>query len=232
MAVAAQAGPAKSQTPQEAARQLEFPTSATTAGLYTIEDDYTFNVLDAVSFDKATGELTLAGHFDRRFNGPKIPYLQHLSALLGVAKPEFTLTWTPESEARVDALFARELTSGETDQIAGFTSQMLDPSGRVTPLGAGMLSKLPAIPHRRGSVAGLFGRGGRLSQRWRGPGDRRRTGLPRQEAGIAPGDIIQTVGGSRPLYPAEFLRLVRFAGATASVTSHCAARRQDPRARP
>ncbi|MFT4553870.1 MAG: hypothetical protein ACI9S8_002513 [Chlamydiales bacterium] len=76
-------------------------------GIYELENDITFNVLDQVVVDQETGGVTLLGHFDPRYKGRGIPYYQHLAVLLDHPRPRFTLDWTPESERAVEALLSR-----------------------------------------------------------------------------------------------------------------------------
>jgi len=45
-----QEGSGQSQTPNGAARLLEYPYDSTPGGIYTIDNDYTFNILDAVYY--------------------------------------------------------------------------------------------------------------------------------------------------------------------------------------
>jgi len=107
-----------------------------------VESKIHFNVLDSVYYDPATGELALMGHHDDRFKGEGIPYLQHLATLLENPKPEFSLTWTPDSSRRVDSLLARELTQRESDEQAARLGAMVDSSGGISHVGTLMLPAL------------------------------------------------------------------------------------------
>jgi PDZ domain-containing protein len=216
IAVWPQPGFAQLQTPSEAARQLEYPDDASPGGIYTIDADYAFNVLDAVYYDAQSGKLSLAGHVDGRYGGHKTPYLQHLSALLAVDKPEFTLTWTADSEARVDALFNRELTEAETDQIQAGVTNMFDSSGHVNAIGAVTLANLVLSPIAGNRLPGYLGadvdsEGGAVRVSDVAPGS------PAEQAGLAVGDVIQSFDGRAPLHFTEFRRLVRFSGAGSTV---------------
>lgn len=84
-------------TPAQAEKLLELPRDVAPRGIYKLDQEYDFNVLDEVYYDASTRQISLIGHHDERFKGPRIPYLQHLATLLEVAKPEFTLNMTPES---------------------------------------------------------------------------------------------------------------------------------------
>lgn len=218
IALWAQASFAQSQAPSEAARQLEYPYDSLPGGIYTIDNDYAFNVLDAVYYDAETGQLSLAGHSDGRFGGPNIPYLQHLSALLAVDKPEFTLTWTPDSDAQVEALFTRQLTDAEIDQINAGVTSMFDSSGHVNAVGAVTLNNLVLSPIAKHVLPGYLG-ADVISE---SDGAIRVSdilpGSPAAQAGLGVGDVIQKFNGDPPLYFTEFRRLVRFSGADSTVT--------------
>src|SRR5438270_5890876 len=85
----------------------------TPRGIYLLESEYTFNVLDSVYYDAGNHQLSLIGHFDKRFSGRRIPYLQHLATLLESPNPQFSLTWTADSEKRINGLFARHISQLE-----------------------------------------------------------------------------------------------------------------------
>src|SRR5260370_30582540 len=76
------------------------------AGLYALDDKLTFNVVDGAAFNRTNGQITLIGHRDSRFQ-VQIPYLQDLAELLEHPNPEFSLEWTPQAAAAVNALFRR-----------------------------------------------------------------------------------------------------------------------------
>ncbi len=81
--------------------------SGTIGNIYGLDQALPFNVLDAVVFNPNKEQITLSGHYDPRFAGPKIPYLQHLAVLLEYPRAEMTLNWLPDSEKKVDAFFSR-----------------------------------------------------------------------------------------------------------------------------
>lgn len=101
-------------------------------GIYALDGDIAFNVLESVFYDPATGRLSLVGHYDDRFRGPWIPYLQHLAALLETEKPEFTLTLTPETRKLADAFVRTPISDADLHRIIEALDRMFDESGRVT----------------------------------------------------------------------------------------------------
>lgn len=113
--------------------------SVAPSNLYQLEDVLTFNVLDRVVINPATGQITLLGHLDERYLGLKIPYLQHLAELLEYPKPEFTLTWTPESERSVDTLFRQMDSMDKAREFARRWGQLFDDNGKVTAAGKWLL---------------------------------------------------------------------------------------------
>lgn len=82
-------------TPAETERLLEAPLHALPQGVYKLDREYDFNVLDAVYYDAGSRQISLVGHCDDRFKGPPIPYLEHLATLLENPSPKFTLNLTP-----------------------------------------------------------------------------------------------------------------------------------------
>ena len=100
--------------------------------VYALEHALAFNVLDKVAFDPSSGQISLLGHFDDRYRGPGIPYLQHLATLLDSPRPRFTLNWTPESSARVDRLFQRMDSDAELRRMARDWATPFDANGHVT----------------------------------------------------------------------------------------------------
>lgn len=192
--------------------------SATSGGLYDVESAISFNVLDNVYYDAANGKLALVGHHDDRFKGPTIPYLQYLATLLENPKPEFTLTWTPDSSRRVDSLFARELTQKESDAQAARLGALADGAGKITHTGALMLPALGIYPINDNRAPGDLGvdvqsiNGGRVVIMKVKPGS------AAEKAGLKPIDFIISVRPGRPVFfRSEFERQVRFAGAGAAV---------------
>jgi peptidyl-prolyl cis-trans isomerase B (cyclophilin B) len=129
-------------TPDQAQELLEEQPNSDAHGIYELDGEYTFNVLDSVYFDSRSNELSLVGHFDKRFQGSSIPYLQHLATLLKSPKPEFSLTWTPDSEQRVNTLLNWHATEAEGDRIADQWGKIVDEQGNITETG---LLLLPAM---------------------------------------------------------------------------------------
>ena len=124
-------------------------------GFYQLEQDIAFNVLDRVAFDPSTGQLSLMGHLDDRYVYQRIPYLQHLATLLESPRPEFSLNWTPDSEARVDQLFKRMDSDEEAKRIAAGWGKTFDDSGRVTTQGRWLLPLLGVTLRSGESYDGL-----------------------------------------------------------------------------
>lgn len=191
---------------------------AASGGLYQVESDISFNVLDNVHYDAANGTLALIGHRDDRFKGPSIPYLQYLATLLENPKPEFTLTWTPDSTRRVDSLFARELTQKESDEQAARLGTLADSAGKITHVGALMLPALGIYPINSNRPPGDLGvdvqsiNGGRVVVMKVKPGS------AAEKAGLKPIDFITSVRPNRPVFfRSEFERQIRFAGAGAEI---------------
>lgn len=117
-----------------------------TTGLYELEQEITFNVLDYVVLGPADGQITFIGHHDARFAGPRIPYLQHLATLLEYPRPEFSLEWTPGSERRVDELLRRMDSDAELATVAAKWGEWVDASGRVNTVGRWLLPLLGVRP--------------------------------------------------------------------------------------
>jgi len=192
--------------------------AAVRGGLYEVESKIHFNVLDSVYYDPATGELALMGHHDDRFKGEGIPYLQHLATLLENPKPEFSLTWTPDSSRRVDSLLARELTQRESDEQAARLGAMVDSSGGISHVGTLMLPALGIYPIHDNRAPGDLGV---EVMSWNGRDVlvmKVKPGSAAEKAGLKPNDLINSVRPDRPvLFASEFERQVRFAGAGAMI---------------
>jgi hypothetical protein len=187
-------------------------------GLYDVESKIPFNILDSVYYDAKSGQLALIGHRDNRFKGPAIPYLQHLATLLENPKPEFTLTWTPESNRRVDSLLARELTQKESDEQAARLGKFIDGTGMINHVGTLMLPALGIYPVNDNRAPGDLGvevqsiNGGRVVVMSVRPGS------AADKAGLKPVDFIVSVRPDRPVFfSSEFKRQIRLAGAGAHV---------------
>lgn len=200
-------------TPDEVERLLARRMDVRPSGAYAFDAQYTFNVLDAVHYDAATGQLSLIGHFDEHFRGPRIPYLHYLATLLEVERPEFSLAWTPESERRVAAFFDRSISKEEGARITDSWGTIFDESGRVTFMGRYLLPAMGVAAVEDGRTAGYMGVDP-------GPGEdgavlirRVADGSPAERAGLKAGDEIVAVESRRPFVPEELRRLVRRAGA-------------------
>lgn len=191
---------------------------AVRSGLYEVESKIHFNVLDSVYYDAASGELALIGHHDDRFKDEGIPYLQHLATLLENPKPEFSLTWTPDSGRQVDALLARELTQRESDEQGGRLGAMVDSSGQISHTGTLMLPALGIYPINDNRAPGDLGV---EVMSWNGRDVlvmKVKPGSAAEKAGLKPNDLINSVRPDRPvLFAMEFERQVRFAGAGAVI---------------
>lgn len=201
-----------------AARTTEAPSS----GLYELERELTFNVLDGAYFDAASGQISLFGHRDPKRLGPKVPYLQHLAALLENPRPEFTLNWTPESERRVKAFMNRAESPEEARRLAkdwGTMSNAASGDYRLTPQAKFLFRGLNVMPSYAGSEKpGYFGAEIRDTPDAFGvvvtkvdPNG------PAAKAGVRVGDKITQAGvyGNVPITTEEFVRLVRLMGAGA-----------------
>jgi len=187
---------------------------AVRGGLYDVESKITFNVLDSVYYDPASGELALIGHHDERFKDTGIPYLQHLATLLENPRPKFTLTWTSDSNRRVDSLLARELTQRESDEQAARLGVWVDSSGQINRTGKLMLPALGVFPIKDNRAPGDLGvevqtaGGGRVVVMKIKPGS------AADKAGLQLIDFIVSVRPDRPVFFAsEFQKQVRVAGA-------------------
>jgi len=203
-------------TPEEAAQLLAFPENAAPRGVYKLDRDYDFNVLDAVSYDAATRQISLAGHRDARFNGPRIPYLQHLAVLLEVAKPEFTLTTTPDSDKRVAAFFNSSLSPQQRNRITAQLTDYFDRNGNVNQVGRYMLPAMGIYPVAGNKPPGYLGVDTQYAN-----GScaviRVAPGSPAAQAGLAVGDVINRINEKRTLFPEELIRIVRAAGVGSTV---------------
>ena len=122
-------------------------------GIYALDDKLSFNVLDGATLNRASGQVTLIGHFDLKYQG-KIKYLQHLATLLESPAPKFSLEWTPKSDAAVKALFRRMDSMEETRRMAREWGQWFDDEGNVTSTGRYFLTALGIRP-RGGSWEGM-----------------------------------------------------------------------------
>ena len=117
-------------------------------GVYTLESKIDFNVLDKVFFDPKTGTVSLIGHRDSRYGSSRIPYLQHLAALLDQPHPQISLDWTPQSERQVDRLFRRMDSASEMGRLTAqsISGSWFGSDGRPTLLGQRMFRMFGIVP--------------------------------------------------------------------------------------
>jgi PDZ domain len=189
------------------------PQNKPPTGIYAIEKDYTFNVLDSVYYDPSKEQLSLIGHFDNRFSKRKIPYVQHLATLLENSEPEFSLSWTPDSEKRLEGLFARRISQAESDSITETWGNLYDKEGNLTKAGRYMLPALGVSPISGNRLPGSMGVEVvaepktlfvRISKVIPGSGA--------ATAGLQVGDIITVTNGRPPFSPEEFDHYIRLCG--------------------
>ena len=209
-------------TPDEAERTLLTRSIGPGQGLYALDEQTTFNVLDSVTYDPASHMLSLAGHNDPKFTGPRIPYLQHLALLLNSPKPEFSLNWTPDSEQRIDAFFSQRqiegMSSSEADALMAKWGKIVDDNLMITHAGELLLRATGLSPIEGRKVPGFAG-----LQTAAVPGTvwvRVTSVVPGSaaaEAGLRPGDVIKTIRGRAPLTPREFGWRVRMSGEGQSI---------------
>ncbi|MCW8914671.1 MAG: PDZ domain-containing protein [Magnetovibrio sp.] len=213
--------PSASPTPQPINTTKIITPRIKGEGFYSAEQDIGFNVLDNVAFDAETGELTIAGHFDPKYAGPRIPYLQHLSVLLDYPKPQVSLDWTPEFERRVSAFFNRMDNAQNMASLVG-SGQLIDANGRVTPKGRLFLPIFGVKAFEHGNAAGSLGVQTRLKEVGVVIITAVTPGSAADRAGLKVGDEIHMVTGPdgtahQPHIPATLVRTIRFAGAGAKL---------------
>ncbi len=205
-------------TPDEAERMLEIRPALQTQGLYALDGQTAFNVLDSAFYDPASKRLSLVGHSDPKYRGPKIPYLQHLAVLLGAPRPEFSLNWTPDTERRIDAFFSQHvvegLTSNEADNLMAKWGRIADASGNLTRSGQLLMTAAGLSPIDGGRAPGFAGVAvapipGTVWIRVIAV----QPGSPAEAAGLRDGDVIRTIRGFSPLNPLEFSLRIRMSGA-------------------
>jgi hypothetical protein len=183
-------------------------------GLYALEGSLAFNVLEGASFNQAAGTITLYGRFDPAWAGPAIPWLQHLAELLDNPDPEFTLGWTAESEARVDAFLDKTESRAEVDAVSSQWGDLIQGREGVSPVGRLLLPGLGVHPTKSGAGPGSAG----FTTRDAGirPGiDKVLPGSGAERGGLKDGDIVKSVDGREPLNQKDLLRRIRVAGAGA-----------------
>jgi len=191
-------------------------------GYYLLEKAIDFNILDSVFFDPRTGQVTLIGHHDPRYEGPKIPYLQHLAALIDNPSPEFSLEWTPDSERKVDDFLRRMDSIPEMRRVIEEWGEWFTSDGRVTTQGRIMLPLFGVRPTDNGKDPGYLGAEvGLVKSQSYGqklPITRVKPNSPAQSAGLQVGDNITFIGNKQPYHPTEVISLVRRTGAGAETT--------------
>lgn len=186
-------------------------------GIYSLDQSTTFNVLDKVVFDAEHDQITLIGHYDRKFEGPRIPYLQHLSTLLEYPEPEFSLNWTKDSEAKVDALFRRMDSMYEMRRVAKKWGEVIGPDGRPTTQGRVMLPLFGVKPTENGKGPGYLGVTTHLNANNELIVSSVEPDSPAGLAGLRAGDNIFIINYKQPHHPSELRRIVRKAGAGANI---------------
>ncbi len=212
--------PALPSTPDQTEALLKRRPDTAAGGIYKLDDANAFNVLDSVYYDTASSQLSLVGHYDKRFGGANTPYLQHLAILLKSPKPEFSLTWTDrDSEQRVQALFTMHLSAAQGDKIAGQWGKTFDEQGNITEAGRLLLPVMGVSPIEGNRAPGALGvevspvadsTAVRISNVV--------PGSPAAQAGLQPGSLIIRFRGIAPFSPAEFYRMVRTSGAGSHVS--------------
>jgi len=207
-------------SPEDAERALAERLIPGAGGIYAAGNATSFNSLDSVFFDPATHQLSLVGHRDEHYRGPRIPYLQLLAELLEAPKPEFTLTGTPDSDARIDQLFNTRLSPAQSDALSERWGEFVDPSGQVSDVGHFMLPALGISPIAGGRAPGYLG----ISF---SPSvvpivlTAVTPGSPADAAGLRAGDTITAINGSLVVYPEALTKAIRFAGAGGTLTLQC-----------
>lgn len=194
--------------------------SETGSGFYAYEDELNFNALDTVAFDPTAGHLTLAGHFDPEYIGPRIPYLQHLAVLLENPEPEFSLDWTPESERAMDRFLA---TMDDERSMVGslnLDKEWFNRNGAITEHGKQMVKMLGIEPVENGRAPGWLG----VNIRNPKSGEENavvvtgvRPGSPADRAGIRTGEHLMFIDDNQPRHVRAFIRRIRHAGAGKTV---------------
>lgn len=188
-------------------------------GIYALESAMDFNVLERVTFDPATGRLTLVGRRDERYSMRPIPYLQYLAVLLEHPRPEFSLRWTPDSRRRVDEFISRSKTPAEAKRLENEWTRFFDTStGVLTQSARLMFPAMGVSPAWNGREAGHLGAAvvdaPELSVRITSV----EPGSPAAQAGLRSGDLIAYADGMDPLTAREFERYVRLQGAGSKLT--------------
>jgi hypothetical protein len=202
-----------SDDPRAALRRR--PQEAAPQGVYALEHEMAFNVLDAAYLDAGRGTVTLAGHWDARAGCGRICWLQHLAELLERPRPRFSLEWTAESEARVDRFLEAPVSAEEQQRWAQAWGDLFDAQGGVSAAGRLMFPGMGVTPTKNGAAPGRMGlaladRGDHVEVTAIEPGS------PAATAGIPVGARLERVDGQDPIDPAHFDHVVRTLGAGAS----------------
>ncbi len=219
-ATPAQAPLAVGTTPAQAAKLLEVPLDVP-HGVYTLDREYDFNVLDAVYYDEGSRQISLVGHRDEHFKGPQIPYLQHLATLLENPTPKFTLNLTPESFRRASAFFNWSPSLQQADKFNKQLYDIIDSHGNVTANGRFMLPAFGVYPVHDNKTPGYLGVETSLTKDGLTAVASVAPNSPAAKVGIIPGDWITFFDDGpilsptdRPVYhPLDLAHRVRFAGA-------------------
>lgn len=188
---------------------------------YGAEQEIGFNILETVSFDANTGEIALAGRFDPKYGGPRIPYLQHLAVFLDNPGPQVSLDWTPEFERKVDHFFRRMDSELEMANLVG-AGQLIDSAGNLTKKGKLFLPMFGVKPHEHGNAAGALGAEVVFKETGVVTVSRVVPGSAADRAGLQVGNEIHMVTGpdgipQQPHAPQTLVRSIRFAGAGAEM---------------
>ncbi|HZU95536.1 MAG TPA: PDZ domain-containing protein [Planctomycetota bacterium] len=192
------------------------PQDSEPSGLYAAEAQLTFNVLDAVSLDPASGKIGLFGHRDDSYIGNAIPWLEHLAELLDHPSPEFSLSWTPDSAQRVQAFLDKTESPEEIRRVTDQWGAIIGPNRTLSPMGSVMLPILglrvtdAAAPGFLGLDTKDVDGGVRV--------DRVYPGSPAEKVGLLPGDVITRFGGPRVFDSRHFVHTIRAAGAGATLS--------------
>jgi hypothetical protein len=208
-------------TPAEAERLLETPLHALPQGVYKLDREYDFNVLDAVYYDAGSRQISLVGHRDDHFKGPPIPYLEHLATLLENPSPRFTLNLTPDSYRRANAFFNWAPTRLQAEKFNKELYDVIDARGNVTPIGRYMLPSFGIYPVHDNKTPGYLGIETHLTKDGMTAVTRVAPNSPAAKAGIIAGDWITFFDDGpivspidRPVYhPQDLAHRVRYAGA-------------------
>jgi len=182
-------------------------------GIYRFDEEVTFNVLDSIAIDPATGKLSFVGHSDPRYSGPRIPYLHHLAAFLQNPKPEFSLEWTADSERKIDAFMRRMDDPAGMKGFASGLGEWLNADGSPTRLGRQMLPLIGVRPTNNGAAPGYLGMTVSATGDWYLDIASVVPGSPAARAGILGGDSIPFADQIQFWHPVDFQRHIRRIGA-------------------